>query len=227
MDTTKPVFNVVSDEVLVYLGTEFSADAEMNLLFAEDNNDKNVTERITYVGEVDPKRAGVYPVEYTVSDASGNTASTTITYRVTDSLDEYVSYLYKRTIDFYWGKYFITDNDQTVTNYDSAVYYFFTNNGQQQFERACGLAENTDDTAGGIQLVKTDDQIYMYDQEKIVVNNYLATTLTKAYQKGIYLRFYAVASYGNGIETIMTQDSLFSLKRVEGKWYVDNFALPN
>jgi len=227
VDLTKPVFNIVSQEILVYLGTDFSVDPKTNLIFAYDNYDQNITDRITYTGEVDTDKVGLYPIIYTVSDTSGNLSQVTVNYHVTDSMEEFAMFLYKKTIAFYWGDYFIVDQDNKVLNYDDAVYYMFTTNGQSQFERACGLAINFDNVAQGIQLTKTDEAIYMYDQERIYVNNYLSTSLSKAYEKGIYLRYRAIASYGNGITTVLTLDNQFNLKKVAGKWYVDEFALPN
>ena len=227
VDLTKPIFNVVSQEILVYLGTDFNADPKMNLIFANDNYDQNITDRITYTGEVNTDKVGLYPVIYTVSDTSGNISETTVNYHVTDSMEEFAMFLYKKTIAFYWGDYFIVDQDKKVLNYDDAVYYMFTNDGQSQFERACGLAVNSDNTAQGIQLTTLDGVIYMYDQERIYINNYLSTTLNKTYEKGIYLNYRAIASYGNGITTVLTQDNQFNLKKVAGKWYVDDFALPN
>lgn len=227
VDTTKPILKIVFQEILVYLGTDFNADPKMNLLTAYDNYDKDLTDRITFQGDVNTEKVGTYPVVYMVSDSSGNVSETTINYYVTDSMEEFAMFLYKKTIAFYWGDYFITDQDDKVLNYDDAVYYMFTNNGQSQFEKACGLAINTDNTAKGIQLTKVDGDIYMYDQERVYINNYLSTTLTKAYQKGIYLHYRAIASYGNGITTVLTLDNQFNLKKVTGKWYVDDFALPN
>ena len=227
VDTTKPVFSFVDDEILIYNGTKFNPDPIMNLIFAVDNYEGNVTDRVTYSGEVNANEVGTYIVDYTVSDTSGNTNKISVTYRVTNSMDEFVDYIYKRAIDFYWGKYFIVDKTSKVLNYDKAVYYMFTNNGQAQFERACGLRDNYDNTQSGIILTKVADDIYMYPQDKIIVNNYINTSFKVAYRRGIYLQFYAIAHYSNGIKPVLDLDGLFYLKRVDGKWYVDEFALPN
>ncbi|MDD2592257.1 MAG: DUF5011 domain-containing protein [Erysipelotrichaceae bacterium] len=227
VDTTRPEFGYIDTEIIVWRGTTFDPDPTMNLIFAYDNYDKDVTDRITYDGEVDASKEGTYLVDYEVNDTSGNTNAITVTYRVTDSREEFVDYIYKRTIDFYWGKYFIIDHDWSILNYDDAVYYMFTNNGQDQFERACGLRDNHDNTQSGIMLEKLDDKIFMYPQDRVIVNNYLNTTLTLAYRRGINMYFYAVAHYSNGITSVLDIEGLFYLKRVQGKWYVEEFALPN
>ncbi len=227
VDTTKPEFGFVDDEIIIYNGTKFDPDPTMNLIFAVDNYEGDVTDRITYSGDVNANNVGVYIVDYSVSDTSGNTNELSVTYRVTNSMDEFVDYIYKRTIDFYWGKYFIVDQEFKVLNYDDAVYYMFTNNGQAQFERASSLKENHDNTQSGITLTKLEDSIYMYKQDKVIVNNYINTTFRVAYRRGIYLHFYATAYYSNGIKSVLDIDGLFYLKRVDGKWYVDEFALPN
>lgn len=227
VDTSKPIFGYVDKEILVYRNTKFNADPKMNLIFAYDAYEKDVTDRIQYDQTVTTNKVGVYEVLYSVSDSSGNTNELKVNYRVTDSLIEFTRYIYQRTIDFYWGKYFIVDETYRILNYDTAVYYMFTNNGQAQFERGAGLSVNRDNTQGGITLTKELDGIYMYPQMKVMINNYLYTDFNVAYQRGIYLRYYALAYYSNNNKAAIALDSRFDLKKVDGKWYVEEFALPN
>lgn len=227
VDTQAPQLYAKEEEIIVYEGSTFDPDPMMNLIFAYDNYDGMITDRITYDGEVNEDKTGSYPVTYSVSDTSGNTASATVTYRVTDSMNEFIQFIYRRTMDFYWGKFLVTDLNNQVLNLDDAMYYAFTNAGTAQFERASGLSKNTDGVESGILLEKREDKIYISEDKSSVVNNYLHTEFTQAYHRSPVTSYHAYVSYKIEGEDNLVIEHEFSIKKVKGKWYVENFILPN
>ncbi len=226
-DTRAPQFHVVDETIKLFKKTSFDPDPKTNLLFAYDEVDGDVTDKIQWEGEVNSSKVGVYPVTYTVSDSAGNTSSVTIQYEVTNTRNEFLLYLYHRTIDFYWGRYFLTDETGKILNYDDALYYEFTNAGTAQFERACGLQTNTDGVESGILLERREDGVYVSEEKSIPVNNYRNVEFFISKESGRLVEYVAEVHYEIEGKKDLVLKHEFSMKKVSGKYYVEYFLLPN
>lgn len=77
-DTTKPTISGTSN-VTITEGDSFNS---MSGVSASDDTDGNLTNSIVVSGSVNTSTAGTYTLTYTVSDSSGNTASTSRTVTV-------------------------------------------------------------------------------------------------------------------------------------------------
>jgi len=72
-DEIKPIITLDNDNI------EFEIDNEIDVLAgvkAEDNYDKDITDKIVVTGEVDNKTEGTYEIKYDVKDSSNNVAET-------------------------------------------------------------------------------------------------------------------------------------------------------
>lgn len=71
VDTVKPVINIKNEEITVELNTKVDI---LSGITAEDNYDKDITNKITTSGTVDTTVAGTYEIKYEVQDSNGNNA---------------------------------------------------------------------------------------------------------------------------------------------------------
>ena len=226
-DTKAPVLHATEETIKLYRKTTFDPDPKMNLIFAFDEADGDLTDQITYEGSVNAKKAGTYPITYTVKDAAGNEASATVNYVVTSTKNEFLQFIYQRTIDFYWGRFFVTDKNGKVLNYDDALYYGFTNAGTAQFERASGLAKNSDKVESGILLEKREDGIYVSEKTSVKVNNYKSVSFTLKNEGSRLVEYTVDVHYALEGKKDLVLKNEFSMKKVSGKYYVEYFLLPN
>jgi hypothetical protein len=78
VDTTAPIITLIGGNVQLTVGDAYADDGAT----AEDNYDGNLTANVSVINNVDSSVAGVYIVEYYVSDSSGNSANINRTVEV-------------------------------------------------------------------------------------------------------------------------------------------------
>jgi beta-lactamase class A len=83
-DTKPPVLSGI-DETEIRLGDRFDP---LGGITAEDETDGDLTDRIKYSGRFDTTAEGIYQIDYTVTDSSGNTAEFKSILRVSDPFAE-------------------------------------------------------------------------------------------------------------------------------------------
>lgn len=71
LDKTKPTINLVGGNTIYHLAGNKYNDFGYT---ATDDIDGDMTASVAVSGKIDDNKSGVYPVEYTVTDSSGNTA---------------------------------------------------------------------------------------------------------------------------------------------------------
>ena len=84
-DTEKPVINLFGDETITLtVGDQYK---ELGAV-ANDNIDKDISDKIKITGKVDTKKAGTYVITYTATDSSKNKATKTRTVIVKEKEKE-------------------------------------------------------------------------------------------------------------------------------------------
>ena len=79
IDTIPPILEIDSeDNTSIYVGDEYKEPS----IKVTDNYDGDITEKIEKNGEIDTSKAGIYEIEYKVSDQSGNETSKIIKVEV-------------------------------------------------------------------------------------------------------------------------------------------------
>lgn len=231
VDSKPPIFNTEDNKEIVVLENKpVNLDAKHHLINAYDNYDGMISDRISLVEAVDITESGDYFLTYQVSDTSGNTTNLEIKFRVVKDKYELVDYLYKATLDLYWGKFYLKNyqDPSIIENFFDIINYHFTKNYQTRFKQEIGLN-------GKLNPLKSPLHI-SYDQaNNIVVQasnhekvaNYMYSKIKIISESSNYIKAQVTATYGKNQVIEKTVDSIFELRRVNGKWLVDNFTLPN
>lgn len=90
-DTLPPALTLNSDkEMYVLIGGIYSEPGAT----ARDNNDGNITDKISVTGSVDTSRLGTYDIKYAVTDAAGNYMETVRRVNVVANVDNVKSRIY-------------------------------------------------------------------------------------------------------------------------------------
>lgn len=80
-----PVITLESNAITLNVGDVFNALAGVT---AYDNEDGDITDKITVINNVDTSIAGIYTVEYNVTDSNGKNAETAyLTVTILDNED--------------------------------------------------------------------------------------------------------------------------------------------
>lgn len=233
VDTEKPEIKVVDQEILLLLDGEEDLAPELNGISAYDGYDGLITSRITYTSTVDIHTAGSYKVEYTVSDTSGNSVSTSVNVRVTKSMDEYAKYLYDRAIKLYWGEYYQLNSkkeapyDKEILNYETVMTALLGESLIQSFERNSGISGELNSAKSPIQITVEDGKLFLSSSAYEKKLDYVGTKLELVQKRENYVKYNAIISYGVNKDELTTEVTSFALRYIDGRWIVEEFTLPN
>lgn len=135
--------------------------------------------------------------------------------------------LYNNAVSIYWldSNLFETDEKEKIQwpdhdylprikNYEDVLNNNFTLN-------AINIFEHAEDT----NLQKQGEKIYGYGPQRGSKPTYLGTALVLKSQTNTKKEYTARSYYFD--QKLITQDAIFTLKKENGKWLVDQFHLPN
>ena len=229
LDRIAPVFNIVDEkEIVILQNSNFDLKASYYLISAFDSYDGLLTDRINIEGSVDTAVNGEYPVIYTVSDSSGNNTSRKVIFRVVKDNTDLIDYLYKETLDLYWGKLFIKDeNNKIILNFEDIIENHFTSNFQKNYKNLIGLNGKLNSNQSPLHIYYDNNKIIFEHSEHEKINNYMYSKLQVVTTKDNYIKAEVSATYGKNQIVEKTIESIFELRLVDGQWLVDNFTLPN
>lgn len=164
IDDIPPIIKLNGDpEIKIYVGDNYVENGAT----ADDNYDKDLTKYIKTDGTVDTTKAGIYEINYSIEDSSGNKANISRVVTVEKKKE-----LIKKTPQTY------NLNDPIVkyiknNNYDVSIGYYNLITGKKYFYR-----EN--EVYYGASLIKTLDAIYLYDKNLVndSIKNYIKTAIS-------------------------------------------------
>lgn len=114
-DDTKPVITLKGESsITLATGSIYTEQGAT----ATDNRDGDITSRITTSGTVNTNAVGTYTITYTVSDASGNTATVSRTVTVTDQIKPVILLKGSSTIETSYGEPFTDPGASATDNTD-------------------------------------------------------------------------------------------------------------
>lgn len=125
---SSPIIN--ASNVTIYQGDAFNP---LNGVSASDQEDGDLTSKITYTGAVDSTKLGNYNITYQVTDSNGSTTTKLITvtviskYKEGNSLYAYESIKYVKENIFEFAGFLAVDGINNSTNDDVKHYIVFKN----------------------------------------------------------------------------------------------------
>jgi hypothetical protein len=231
-DTIAPIIYFVDPEILVLADETEKVLLDSLLLSAYDYYDGVITSRMTYTGDLDRTKEGLYRVTFAVSDTSGNRTEKVINVRVTNSMEEYGRYLYDAVTRIYWGDYYLQDEKLdsvkglVYVNHEDLMEAIFTDEARETFEACANPFENSEFVGCGVSFI--EDQGYYYKQENHHQNrlNYKETILVLKSRSDDSIVFEAVSYYSSSSGEY-TEKKAFVLVKVDGKWKVEEYTFPH
>lgn len=230
VDTKAPQLLIKQEEILLMQNENFDLNPLFHGISAYDAYDGNITPRIQYEGTVDVSKVGVYPIVYRVSDTSGNTSEKTVNVRVVNSRVEYLDYIYKLTMDIYWGNLYQVGESHTgkvIHNFDDIVQHLFTPSMQWTYRRQVGLNGSVHSESSPLAIRHENQQYYIQESDHVRKTDYLQTEFEIQYEDSTYIEAKAIASYGKNQQVESQNTAWFILRYVDNHWKVETFTLPN
>lgn len=160
IDDVPPIITLNGDtEVNIYTNDTYTDVGAT----ATDNYDGDITNKIIVQNELDTTREGEYEILYSVSDSSGNSASTTRTVTVEEAPSTEIAIAPSEDTDSPNVPYTADDPIADYIaqhDYDVSVGYYNLVNGKCYFYQG-------DKLYYGASLIKTLDAIYLYDNNMV------------------------------------------------------------
>lgn len=195
VDNTAPVIKLNKDS---YISLNVNDNYVEYGAEAIDDYDKDITDKIVITGNVDTSNVGIYTINYSVSDSSGNISNTT---RVVE-VKSYPSYDNSNT--------YYNDLDNEIVNYinnkgyDVSIGYYNLTNGKSFYY-------NENKVYYGASLIKTLLSMYMYendlvnDSNKLDMEKMISVSNNDSYFNLFYqVGFNNLKDYGNELGTKYT-----------------------
>ena len=231
-DTKAPIIQFLGQELLLLSGEQTTIDFSHSLVIAYDYYDGLVTNRINYQEEIIFDDVGIYPINLVVADLSGNLASHEINVRVTQSIEEYASYLYDVATKMYWGDYYFFDdslypeNDNLIINHEALMQAVFSEEAREVFERLADPTQNPMYEACGVSFNEIDGRYYLLENLHENRLDYIETVLKIKSRSDERIVFEAISTYLIKDGTYEERKA-FILIKVNGIWKVDEYSFPN
>ncbi len=226
IDRQKPEFHIFESELLVHIDEEIEINSKNFLINLTDGINGQINDRIEVIGDYDLSKVGVYQVKLLGKDVSGNEVLEDIVIRVTDIIEEKALYLYKKAIKVTQGEVFVfsenNENLEIINLQDSLN--LFTPTHRNQFLWFAGVDGTYNPKQSGANVSFKDGK-YFADYSKFEqIAGYQNTKLRLQQEVDNYRHYVAESLYVFN-EKEQVRLTKFSIRKIDGVWFVDEFYL--
>lgn len=226
IDRKKPELHIFESEFLINIDEDIEINSKNFLINLTDGINGLINDRIEVVGDYDPKQVGVYEVSLLGKDASGNEVLEDITIRVSDIIEEKALYLYKKAIKVTRGEAFVfRENNENleILNLEESL-ALFTPTHRSQFLWFAGVEGTYNPKQSGANIIFEENKYYADYSGFEEIMGYQNTKLRLQQEVDNYRHYIAESTYDfNDLEQVRL--TKFSIRKIEGVWFVDEFYL--